>query len=52
MAQWLTAAGLNVVMQRNLPPEPGSEGKIAVALWLARDPRVEVAGTTVRVVKR
>ena len=52
VAQWLAAVGLDVTMQRSLQPEPGSEGKIAVALWLARDPRVEVAGTTVRVVKR
>jgi ubiquinone/menaquinone biosynthesis C-methylase UbiE/DNA-binding transcriptional ArsR family regulator len=52
VAQWLTTAGLEVTMQRSLQPEPGSEGKIAVSLWLARDPRVEVAGTTVRVVKR
>jgi ubiquinone/menaquinone biosynthesis C-methylase UbiE/DNA-binding transcriptional ArsR family regulator len=52
VAQWLTAAGLEVTMQRSLPPEPGSEGKIAVSLWLARDPRIEVAGGTMRVVKR
>lgn len=51
VAQWLQAAGLNVVMQQNLTPEPGSQGKIAVSLWLARDPRVAVAGKTVRVVK-
>jgi ubiquinone/menaquinone biosynthesis C-methylase UbiE/DNA-binding transcriptional ArsR family regulator len=50
VAQWLRTAGLEVVMQRNLPPEPGSEGKIAVSLWLARDPRVQVAGQAVRVV--
>jgi ubiquinone/menaquinone biosynthesis C-methylase UbiE/DNA-binding transcriptional ArsR family regulator len=52
VTQWLEAAGLDVTMQRSLQPEPGSEGKIAVSLWLARDPRVEVGGTTVRVVKR
>jgi ubiquinone/menaquinone biosynthesis C-methylase UbiE len=52
VTQWLEATGLDVIMQRSLQPEPGSEGKIAVSLWLARDPRVEVAGTTVRVVKR
>jgi demethylmenaquinone methyltransferase/2-methoxy-6-polyprenyl-1,4-benzoquinol methylase/ArsR family transcriptional regulator len=30
-------------MQRSLQPEPGSEGKIAVSLWLARDKRTVVA---------
>jgi ubiquinone/menaquinone biosynthesis C-methylase UbiE len=52
VTQWLQAAGLDVTMQRSLQPEPGSDGKIAVSLWLARDPRVEVAGTTVRLVQR
>jgi ubiquinone/menaquinone biosynthesis C-methylase UbiE len=52
VAQWLAAAGLEVTMQRNLQPEPNSEGKIAVSLWLARDPRVEVGTATMRVVKR
>jgi ubiquinone/menaquinone biosynthesis C-methylase UbiE len=52
VTQWLEAARLDVTMQRSLPPEPGSEGKIAVSLWLARDPRVEVGGATMRVVKR
>jgi ubiquinone/menaquinone biosynthesis C-methylase UbiE/DNA-binding transcriptional ArsR family regulator len=52
VSQWLAAAGLDVVMQRNLTPEPGSDGKITVSLWLARDPRVAVAGTTLRMVKR
>jgi ubiquinone/menaquinone biosynthesis C-methylase UbiE/DNA-binding transcriptional ArsR family regulator len=39
--QWLQAAGLDVVWQQTLPPGP--EGKIAVSLWLARDPRVLLA---------
>jgi ubiquinone/menaquinone biosynthesis C-methylase UbiE/DNA-binding transcriptional ArsR family regulator len=52
VTHWLQAAGLDVTMHRNLPPEAGSDGKIAVSLWLARDPRVEVAGGTMRVVKR
>jgi ubiquinone/menaquinone biosynthesis C-methylase UbiE len=43
VAQWLAAAGLDVVQQKVLPPEPGSEGKIAVSLWLARDPRILLA---------
>jgi ubiquinone/menaquinone biosynthesis C-methylase UbiE len=41
--QWTEAAGLDSVLHRTLPPEPGSESKIAVSLWLARDPRVAVA---------
>ncbi len=42
--QWMAAAGLDVIAQRNLLPEPGSEGMIAVSLWLARDPRLAIAG--------
>lgn len=44
--QWLEQAGLEVQRHRNLPPEAGSEGKIAVSLWLARDSRVALAGDT------
>jgi ubiquinone/menaquinone biosynthesis C-methylase UbiE len=43
VTQWLGAAGLDVVQQKILPPEPSSEGKIAVSLWLARDPRILLA---------
>jgi ubiquinone/menaquinone biosynthesis C-methylase UbiE/DNA-binding transcriptional ArsR family regulator len=43
--QWMAAAGLDLAMHRSLAPEPGSDGKIAVSLWLARDPRVMIAGT-------
>jgi ubiquinone/menaquinone biosynthesis C-methylase UbiE len=46
VAQWMEQTGLNVVLQRNLPPEPGGDGKIAVSLWLARDPRIVLAGDT------
>ncbi len=38
---WLEAAGLHLVRQKNLPPGP--EGKIAVSLWLAADPRIVMA---------
>jgi len=41
MTQWLEGAGLDVVRQQTLPPGP--EGKIAVSLWLARDPRILLA---------
>ena len=44
VSQWLAAAGLDVTMQRSIAPAPGSEGKIAVSLWLARDPRAAIAG--------
>jgi ubiquinone/menaquinone biosynthesis C-methylase UbiE len=39
VAQWMAAAGLDMALHRSLAPEPDSEGKIAVSLWLARDPR-------------
>jgi len=41
MTQWLEAAGLDVVRQETFPPGP--EGRIAVSLWLARDPRIALA---------
>ena len=43
VTQWMTASGLEPVMHRSLAPEPGSEGKIAVSLWLARDARALIA---------
>src|ERR1700754_328031 len=43
VAQWMKAADLDVVLQRSLAPEPTSEGKIAVSLWLGRDPRILLA---------
>ncbi len=39
--QWLEGAGLDVLRQQTLPPGP--DGKIAVSLWLARDPRIVLA---------
>jgi ubiquinone/menaquinone biosynthesis C-methylase UbiE/Fe2+ or Zn2+ uptake regulation protein len=41
--QWLTAAGLDFVEQKTLEPEQNSDGKIAVSLWLGRDPRIAIA---------
>ena len=41
--QWITASGLDPVMHKSLAPEPESEGKIAVSLWLARDTRALMA---------
>ena len=48
VAQWMTASGLEPVMHKSLAPEPGSEGKIAVSLWLARDVRAVQAVPSVR----
>jgi len=46
MTQWLEAAGLDVLRQQTFPPGP--EGKIAVSLWLARDPRIVLAQPAAR----
>ncbi len=48
VAQWMKAAGLGVVLQKNLAPEPASEGKIAVSLWLGQDARTVVAAPVAR----
>ncbi len=42
VTQWMEQAGLEALGQRNLGP--GRDGKIAVSLWLARDPRIALAG--------
>src|SRR5215467_1714529 len=49
VTQWMTAAGLTVLLQQSLPPEPASEGKIAVSLWLGRDPRLALAAPALEV---
>jgi len=46
VSQWLEAAGLDIVQQQTLPPDP--QGKIAVSLWLARDPRILLAAPKTR----
>ena len=46
VTQWLEAAGLDVIRQQTLPPGP--EGRIAVSLWLGRDPRIALAAPTTR----
>ncbi len=45
--QWMNAAGLDVVAQRTLAPGAGPQAKIAVSLWLGRDPRIVLADTAV-----
>jgi ubiquinone/menaquinone biosynthesis C-methylase UbiE len=44
--QWIAAAGLDMVSHRSLKPEAGSDGKIAVSIWLARDSRILMAKTS------
>ena len=44
VSQWLEQAGLDVINHRSVPPEAGSDGEIAVSLWLARDPRLAIVG--------
>jgi ubiquinone/menaquinone biosynthesis C-methylase UbiE/DNA-binding transcriptional ArsR family regulator len=46
VSQWLEGAGLDIVRQQTLPPGP--QGKIAVSLWLARDPRILLAAPKTR----
>ncbi len=48
VSQWMKAAGLDVVLHRNLAPDPASDGKIAVSLWLGRDPRMVLAQPAAR----
>jgi ubiquinone/menaquinone biosynthesis C-methylase UbiE/DNA-binding transcriptional ArsR family regulator len=48
VGQWMKAAGLDVMLQDNLAPDPSSEGKIAVSLWLGRDPRILMAAPDAR----
>jgi ubiquinone/menaquinone biosynthesis C-methylase UbiE/DNA-binding transcriptional ArsR family regulator len=43
VTQWMAAAGLEPQTFKSLPPEPGSDGKIAVSVWLARDARALMA---------
>jgi ubiquinone/menaquinone biosynthesis C-methylase UbiE len=44
VTQWMEQAGLEGVIHTSLAPDPGSESKIAVSLWLAHDPRIALAG--------
>jgi ubiquinone/menaquinone biosynthesis C-methylase UbiE len=43
VTQWMMSSGLEPVMHKSLAPEPGTDGKIAVSLWLARDTRALMA---------
>jgi ubiquinone/menaquinone biosynthesis C-methylase UbiE len=43
VTQWMKAAGLDPLLHQSLAPEPSSDGKIAVSLWLGRDRRLLLA---------
>ena len=43
VTQWMKAAGLDHLLHQSLAPEPASDGKIAVSLWLGRDRRLLLA---------
>jgi ubiquinone/menaquinone biosynthesis C-methylase UbiE/DNA-binding transcriptional ArsR family regulator len=43
VGQWMSAAGLDFELHRSLAPEAGSEGTVAVSLWLGRDRRIGLA---------
>jgi SAM-dependent methyltransferase len=45
VAQWMSAAGLDLVRHETVQSEPGAEGRIAVSLWLGRDPRMLIAAS-------
>jgi ubiquinone/menaquinone biosynthesis C-methylase UbiE/DNA-binding transcriptional ArsR family regulator len=47
IVQWMQAAHLDLLRHETLPPDPQSEGTIAVSLWLAGDPR-QVSATPAR----
>jgi ubiquinone/menaquinone biosynthesis C-methylase UbiE len=49
ITQWMKAAGLDILLEQSLAPEPASEGKIAVSLWLGRDPRIVLAAPALEV---
>ena len=44
VAAWMEQAGLTDLVHESLVPAPGSDGKIAVSLWLGHDPRMMLAG--------
>jgi ubiquinone/menaquinone biosynthesis C-methylase UbiE/Fe2+ or Zn2+ uptake regulation protein len=43
VTQWMAAADLDVTLHRSLAPEPGSDGKVGVSLWLGHDTRARIA---------
>jgi ArsR family transcriptional regulator len=45
VAGWMEAAGLEPPEVRTLAPAAGAADELTVTLWLARDPRIEIADT-------
>jgi ubiquinone/menaquinone biosynthesis C-methylase UbiE/DNA-binding transcriptional ArsR family regulator len=43
VAQWMHAAGLEVMLHRALAPDKGGARALTVSLWLGRDPRIVLA---------
>lgn len=43
VTQWLEQSGLEPCSHQIVPPDAGSDGKLAVGLWLGRDRRVALA---------
>jgi ubiquinone/menaquinone biosynthesis C-methylase UbiE len=48
VTEWMKSAGLTVSLHRTLAPQPEEKDKIAVSLWLGRDPRILVAQPATR----
>jgi ubiquinone/menaquinone biosynthesis C-methylase UbiE len=46
VAQWMKAAGLDMVLYRALPPEGKARDALTVSLWLGRDRRRVIAGSS------
>jgi len=45
IAQWCAESGLEIDLMRDIAPEGAGSDQLTVSLWLARDPRFEIAGT-------
>ena len=46
VAQWMATAGLDVVLHRTLAPERTAKDALTVSLWLGRDRRMVIAGSS------
>src|SRR6185436_8976050 len=42
VAHWMAAAGPAPTLHHSLAPDPGTDGKIAVSLWLGCDTRARI----------
>jgi ubiquinone/menaquinone biosynthesis C-methylase UbiE len=48
VTEWMKSAGLTIALHRTLAPQPEEKEKIAVSLWLGRDPRILIAEPVTR----